>query len=173
MNIVRVISNEVSNLFRKIKVRRQGNTDVQTPSQAAPFGIDSVPIPGMSAIYAETGKKGKAVVIGYLNKSLLAQDGETRIYSVDEDGALKTFIWLKADGTIEIGGSAKNMVRYQELESAFNTLKTDFNDLVSKFNTHVHSGVSTGGGSSGVPSVTDSASTADITGAKIEEIKTL
>jgi hypothetical protein len=75
------------------------------------------------------------------------------------------------------------MVRYQELETGFNQLKNDhndlvnkYNDLVTKFNTHVHSGVTTGPGASGPTSLTGQAeneSSADISGAKIDEIKTL
>jgi hypothetical protein len=172
-NFVKVISNAIESGFRKIKIRRYGNDDLQTPAQSTPFGIDSAPPKGMIAVYAETHKKGKPVIIGYLNKSLLAADGETRIFSLQANGTLATFIWLKADGTMQIGGNTKNMVRFQELESGFNQLKADFNSFITTYNSHVHSGVTTGGGSSGPTAGSGSQSSASIAGAKINEIKTL
>lgn len=173
MYLIKVISNAIESGFRKIKVRRLGSGDIQTPRQAAPFGIDSAPRAGMVAVYSETGKRGKPVIVGYLNKSLLAQDGETRFYSVKANGDLSTFIWLNDDGTMQIGGSEKNMVRFQELETGFNQLKTDLNNLVSAYNAHVHTGVTTGPGSSGPTASQGTASTASIEDAKIDEIKTL
>ena len=78
---------------------------------------------------------------------------------------------MKNDETIEIGGDTDFMVRYSELESAFNELRDDFNNLVTKFNTHVHP--SPAGGSTGPTPTGGTPSTADITGAKINEIKTI
>jgi hypothetical protein len=74
---------------------------------------------------------------------------------------------------MEIGGDAYNMVRYQELETAFNQLKSDLNNFISIFNAHTHAGVTTGGGTSGVTATSGTSSSADITPAKIDEIKCL
>jgi len=107
----------------------------------------------------------------------LAESGETRFFSTDDNGTLKNYIWLKKTGNIEIGGSSDNMVRYSKLEQAFNQLKSDFNNLVIAYNTHIHPVpnavplapgpvVTTPTVSSGSPS------TANILPAKINEIKT-
>lgn len=173
MNIVTTDSTIVQNLKRVVKFLRFGKKDVQTATQYTPHGIDSNPVEGMKAIYAETGEKGKTIIIGYLSKSVLAEVGETRIFSTDTAGALKAYAWFKADGTTELSGNTKNLVRFQELETGFNQLKTDFNNLVTLFNSHVHTGVTTGGGSSGPPAASGSSSIASIAGAKIDEIKTL
>lgn len=174
MNIrASVISAAIEEAFRVIKVRCLGRDDIRTADEAAPFGIDSSPVKDMIAIYAPTVDKSEPVIVGYLNAEQLAQPGEVRIYSTNESGAMKTYAWLKADGTMEIGGDADHMVRYSELETAFNQLKSDFNDLVTKFNSHVHSGVTTGGGSSGPTATPGTSSSADISPAKITEIKTL
>lgn len=174
MNFVKIDSTNTDSLIRRVaKFLRFGKSDIQTALQVAPHGIDSNPVNEMIALYAETGQKGKTVVVGYLNKNVLAEVGETRIFSTDSNGELQTFIWLKADGTMQIGGSTKNMVRFQELETGFNQLKTDFNNLVTLFNSHVHTGVTTGGGSSGPPASSGSSSNASIADAKIDEIKTL
>jgi len=153
MFITQVISNIVDKGFRKIKILVTGISDVRTAQQVTPFGIDSAPIKGMKALYAPTNKNGKNIIIGYYNKSLLADDGETRIYSVNDDGSLSTFIWLKKDGAIHIGSSDNHMTQYEGLASAFNTLKADLNQARAALSLP--------------PSV------ADITSAKINEIKTI
>lgn len=140
----------------------------------APFGIDSVPVKDMGVVVADTRIKGKGVIVGVFNKSNEAAEGETRIYSVDSDNVVQNYIHVKSDGTIEIGGNTDNMVRYSELETAFDQLKSDFDDLVTVFNAHTHL-YAPGPGSptpTAAPATTGTPSTADITGAKINEIKT-
>lgn len=174
MNLTKVISTELDALKRRlIKVLRYGKNDVQTPIESGPYGIDSNPVKDMIAIYAPTGEKGKTVIIGYLNKNQLAGIGEFRTYSTNENGELSFYTWLKNDGTMEIGGNTKNMVRFQELETAFNQLKDDFNTLVGKYNGHVHSGVASGVGVTSTATLTGSTSSANIAPAKIDEIKCL
>lgn len=89
-----------------------------------------------------------------------------------------------ADGKINIriqqNDSTDYSVRYNALETAFNQLKDDFDDLVTKYNTlvgffngHTHSGVESGGSSTNAvvgAASTDSSSTADISNAKIANI---
>jgi hypothetical protein len=176
LNFVKTISTQLGKLNRRvIKHLRLGKSNVQTSLQVAPHGIDSNPVKDLIAIYAETGEKGKTIILGYLNKNVLAEIGETRLFSTDSSGALKTFIWLKNDGTMQIGGDTKHMVRFEELETGFNTLKTDFNNHLTAFNAHMHATAGTGPPvpptpGTGIPAV---ASTASISGAKIDEIKTL
>ena len=172
MQLTRVISTQLDNLNRRlIKVLRFGRSDVQTPFQALPHGIDSNPVKDWLAVYSETTEKGKPVIIGYINPDQLAEVGGTRIYSTDSDGAVQFAIYLRADGTCEVGGDTDNMVRYSELETAFNTLRADLNALVTTFNAHQHPTAATGPPSP--PSVTGQQSQADISGAKIDEVKTL
>lgn len=183
MNLVKVISTSWDDIGRTlVKVLRLGNKDIQTPLEATPYGTDSNPVKDMIAIYSQTQTKGDAVIIGYLNKNRLADIGEHRLFSTDSDGNLSTYVWLKNDNTMEIGGDTDNMVRYSELKSAFDELKSDFNTFVTtKYNTHVHpitvGGVTPGAGvgtGTSTPTVSSgSPSTADISGAKITEIKTL
>ena len=98
MNIVKVFSTEVdSKLRRLIKFLRLGKSDVQTAYQAGSYGMDSNPIKNMVAIYAETGKIGDTVIIGYINRDQLAEPGEIRIFSTDDDGGLKSYVWCKKD----------------------------------------------------------------------------
>lgn len=176
MNFVKVNTTFVDNLTRRVvKFLRLGKNDVQTSLQAGPYGSDTNPIKDMVAVYAPTLEKGKTVIVGYINKNQLAGPGEHRIYSTDEDGEMQTYIWLKADGTMQIGGDTDNMVRFSELKTGFDQLKADLNDLITKYNAHVHTGVTTGNASSGAPPPTSlgTSSNANINDAKINEIKTL
>jgi hypothetical protein len=174
--LVTILTTEI-NLYKQRLAKFTGfaRADVQTAIIIAPYGTDSNPIAGVKAIYAPTGNKLATVMVGCINTSNLADVGEHRTYSTDSDGNVKFTIWLKKDGTAEIGGNDDNMVRYSELAKAFNQLKDDFNALVSKYNAFATAYVPGGPTSVGTPpnASTASSSTADITGAKIDNIKTV
>lgn len=175
MQIVEVISTAFDSVKRRIvKVRRRGKDDIQTAKEYSPFGVDSNAPAGMRAIFAETGVKGKTALIGYLNLDKLAEVGETRLYSIKSDKTLSTFIWLKDDGTMQIGGDDDNMVRFSELKTGFDQLRGDFNTFITAFNTHVHATAPAGPVSPptgvGLPA---SQSSASIDDSKIDEIKTI
>jgi hypothetical protein len=171
INVIKVISTSLDQLSRRVvKFYRFGNSDVATSLEVGPYGTDSNPVKNMVALSVKTGTKGETFVIGYINKQKLAELGEHRTFSTDEDGVLKTYIWLKNDGTIEIGGDSDNMVRFSALETAFNELKGDFNTFIQGYNTHTHP---TPSGVSSPPVIGGTQSAADISGAKIDEIKTL
>lgn len=177
ITVVKMISNSYDSFGRLIsKFQRMGKADIQEVITVGPFGVDSRAIKDMVAIHAQTGVSGESVVIGFINKDCIAAIGENRIFSTDENGILSTYIHLKNDQTMEIGGNTDFMVRYSELENAFNELKNDHNNLVTAFNSHMHATAATGPPSIPTPipsSIPATPSTADITGAKIEEIKTL
>lgn len=176
MNLSKVISTELGALGKRlVKVLRYGKSDVQTPTQAAPYGIDSNPVKDMIAVYCATGVKGKTVVLGYLNKDQVAAIGEIRLKSTDENGAEQMYLWLKNDGTMELGGDADFMVRFNELKSGFDQLKSDLNDLKTKWNTFAAAYVPGSPAVTGTPATasTSALSTASIDASKIEEIKTL
>ncbi len=177
ISFTKIISNSFDSTGRLLsKFLRMGKSDVQETLTAGPFGIDSRALKDMVAVHSTTSVSGESIVIGFLNKDLVSEVGENRLFSLKEDGTLSTYIHLKNDQTMEIGGNADFMVRYSELETAFNQLKSSHNSLVNAFNTHTHATAATGPPSTPtpVPSVIPAqTSSADITGAKIEEIKTL
>jgi len=172
MNLVKVDSTKLDDVKRRvIKFLRLGKSDVQTSLEIAPYGIDSNPIKDMVALYSPTGENGKTCIIGYINKNLKAEPGEFRTFATDDQGNERFYTWMKKDGTIEIGGDTDNAVKYSELEKAFNQLKQDFNALVLSFNTHQHTCPPGGGPTTGAQ--TASTSSADISPAKHDKIKTL
>lgn len=142
-----------------VKVLRYGENDVQTSGQFLPFGIDSKPIKDMLAAQSTTSNREDTIIFGYLIESEETEEGETRIYSADATGETKFYIKLLRDGTCEIGGDVDNLVRFEALDQALQTFITDLN-------TNLVSALGAVGGSWPGTSL-------DITGAKIEEVKTL
>lgn len=173
--IVKTIASRIEKAKRLIKLLRMGLSDTQEVYQAAPYGTDSVPIKDAIAIYGPTTVNGEAVVIGYINANQLAAAGEHRTFSTNADGEVQFYIWQKADGTCEIGGTGDFMVRYNELETAFNDLRQDLNNHIQDWNTFANAYAPGSPTTTGTPA-TASASTpsaADISPAKITEIKTI
>ena len=100
---------------RILKLKQFG---VKTAKECAPFGFDSQPLEGMTAIYMETSNKEEAVVVGYVNKQQLAEGGESRMYAVGEDGAVVSYVWSKKDGTIGLNGFDHSSIRFGPLQTA-------------------------------------------------------
>ena len=141
-----------------IKVLRFGKNDVQTALQVAPAGIDSKPVKNAIAVHSTTGNNGESVILGYIEKHDNTQEGETRIFATDENGVEVFSVFLKRNGTIEIGGNTDNMVRYSTLNTALQTFANNLNDkLTTAFGSvpYTWPGVSI-----------------DVSGAKIDEVKT-
>lgn len=160
------ISTSIDNLKRRIiKILRFGKSDVQTSLEVGPYGIDSNPIKDMVAIYAESAIKGDTVIVGYITKNKIADIGELRLYSTDSTGIEKFYAWLKKDGTMEIGGSTHNMVRFTpldvELKAEANKINVELTKIAGVLN------------SLAPGSYTPTPITVDISASKINEVKTL
>lgn len=165
------VTTKVQDGLRKIKGLFFGRTGVNNAYECAPYGTDANPIKDTRIIQVATLKSGRSVVIGCINKDQKAAPGEHRIYATDTDGNTVSDIWLDGDGNVLIHGDADNMVRYSPLEEEIHKLRDDFNALVNAYNTHLH----TSGGAGNVttvPTSTANTSSADISGAKIENVKT-
>ena len=145
---------------RILKVEQFGAKTVQEISS---FGDDGNPVENMTAIYADTSENGEPVIIGYINENQLAGVGEKRLYSLDSSGALSFYIWLKNDGTFEIGGNDDNAVRYQKLDDSLQAQKSLINTELIK----ISAAITTLGGSYAATLIT-----IDTSAAKINEVKT-
>lgn len=169
-SIIKIISTSIVGGRILAKFFRYGKSDVQDVPQALPHGIDSNPVEGMVGLYVKTEEKGKGVLVGYVQESVLSS-GETRVYSTNSNGDEQANAIFKNNGDLELNGNTKNMVRFQDLETGFNQLRGDLNNLISVFNTHVHAGAGTP--PTPVPSVIPVLpSGADISASKIDNIKT-
>jgi len=170
MNFVKIISSTITSGKMMVKHLRMGKSDTRESKQITPFGVDSNPIKDTVAAYSETSVMGDDLVVGYVVKQSATEPGEIKIFAVNDEGFEQIYLHLKKNGDIWFGGNVGNLTRFQELQTAFNQLKSDFNSLVTTFNTHVHpeTGVTTG------PTPTPgSPSSADVSGAKIDQFKTL
>ena len=173
---MKVISTEVDDLKRRlIKVLRMGKADIQTPIEASQFGYDSNCPKDFIAVYATTEENGKNVIIGYINKNSLAKVGESRIYSTNEKGNIeKMYLLLTNDGYMEIGGDTNWAVKYTEMKREFDKLKTDFNNHITEYNLHTHSGGILSMGLTGPPSApSTNINTSDMSQAKNDKLKTI
>ena len=119
---------------RILKVMQYGP---KTANECGPFGLDSSPLPEYTAIYSETANAGESLIIGYIQKNQIAQQGEARLFSLDSKGLLKAEIFCKADGTIILNGGGFNAVRYENLNSELQQLKTDMNTELLKVQTAI------------------------------------
>lgn len=175
MDLVKIISTAFDSFKRRVpKFLRKGLHDVQTAFEAAPYGIDSNPVKDMIAIYSPTSEKGKTVIIGYLNKNQLAEVGEFRAYSTNAQGALQTYMWLKGNGDILLGGDASHLTKFEELQTSFNELRDFVNNFITtKYNVHTHTYVNVSAPATTSPSTTVGTTTSvTINSAKADKVKT-
>lgn len=116
----KIYNSILKNGTRFIKVLRFGKSDVQTPREIAPFGVDSSPIKDMVAIYSETSERGKSVIVGYINPKQVAQPGETRLFSLNFLGEEAATVYLTKNGNIELNGNSDNLVKFTPLNNSVN-----------------------------------------------------
>ena len=151
----------IDGLERTLKIYEYG---AKTASVVGPFGEDSSPLENMTAIYSPTGENGDNIVIGYINKNQIANPGEKRIFSLNEDGTLSFSIHLKGDGFCEIGGNSDNMIRYIPLDLALQQQK----DLINAELVKIQLAINLLAPGAYVPAPIN----LDISQAKIDKIKT-
>lgn len=119
---------------RILKVLEMG---AKTADESLPFGIDSVPVKGMSTIYGYTSNDAESVILGVINESQEAESGEIRFYSMDKNKTVKSTIYLKKDGTIEYNGNTYSMVRFEPLKTGLQNSDTDLNLELVKIQTAI------------------------------------
>ncbi len=135
---------------------------------ARPRGLHSLSVPSVGEyveVYFLDGDPSRAVYLGnatHLQGQIpQGYDGNVQHHVLFQDPASGFSIILKAEsGELDIGGSSKSLVTYDALNSALQA-------LVTYINAHVHSGVTTGPGSSGPPGPTS----LDISAAKSASAK--
>lgn len=124
----------IENGKRILKVLQFG---AKTADESSPFGVDSNPIKGMTAIYSDTSNNSESVILGYINESQLAEPGEVRFYSLDSNKAVKAFIWLKANGDIQLNGNTYTSVRFEPLKTGLQNSDNALNAELAKIQTAI------------------------------------
>lgn len=117
-----------------------GKSDLREIPQIAPFGIDSNPTNDKRGLFVSTTTIGKYYSVGIINTNCKSEPGETRIFSTDATGTFKYNLWLRSDGTMLQGDSTNPAaytnfaVKYNELKSENDKLKSTVDSLVTKWN---------------------------------------
>jgi len=119
---------------RILKVLQFG---AKSADECLPFGIDSNPLKNMTTIYADTSNDAESIILGCINESQEADNGETRFYSMDANKVVKSVIWLKKDGTIEFNGNTYSMVRFEPLKTAHQNYDALVNSELVKIQTAI------------------------------------
>lgn len=146
---------------RLLSVQLSNESDVQTVEYFPMAGDDNPPVNEDKVLVVSLGEAFK-VAIGIRSAIVASMTaGSKKIYSTS-GGSISAFINLLTGGDIELNGNAYSAVRFEELETAFNQLKSD-HDL------HTHGGVTSGPSSTAPPA----ASTADISAAESDTVKLL
>jgi len=160
LTLVKTISTRIDDVKRRLqKFLGLGLSDIKENFVIAPFGFDSNAVKDMVAVYSPTIELGKGVIIGYINKNAIAEIGGNRMYSTNANGVEQFYVYLRNTNNLELGGNVRHLARFEELEIAFNALKTEFN-------AHTHTG------NLGAPTTPPLVpSVANISGAKINNIK--
>lgn len=173
MIISTYISSALKAAKRVLTLNVFGTYDPRTASECAPFGYDAVPGKKLKALFIKTTSNSEPVCAGYINDQQVATAGQVRLYSTDDTGAVQTYILLREDAKMEIGGNANHMTQFEGLQTAFNTLRGDLNSLISAYNGHTHPYVNgTTPAVTSPTSATGTPSSADITPAKLNNILT-
>lgn len=159
ISLSKVKSSLLSKGLRILKVFEFG---AKTGNECMPFGEDSNPLKEMTAVLVNTKDKGTPIIIGYINRNQISQIGEKRIYSLKTDGSLSSYIWLKNNETIELGGNADNLVRFNSLKSGIDTK----DDLINQELAKISLAISSVGGA-----YTPASISTNIDASKIENIK--
>lgn len=151
------------------------NNNESNPGEIRVYGRDSDGTEKGETFYKNNGD----IVIDTGSASIIIKENG----NIDIVGGSSN-MFFKTGGDIEINGNADNMVRFSELETGFNLLKTEVNAFVAAFNTQIityssHDHIYIPGllapiptappAVSGVPGVT---ATADISASKIDEVLT-
>ena len=158
--------------------------DIQTVELISQDGEDTNPPDGSKVVIISVGKAWKIAVA--INDGIEPDanqvPGEKKIYSSD-GGVIKAFIQLLKTGAMIISGTLLQILGSTKIELtapiieingsadfavSFNDLQTAFNALKAEFDAHIHSGVLAGPATTGVPTIP---SAADITPAKVTTVK--
>jgi hypothetical protein len=146
--------------------------DVRNIELISMAGEDTNPAEGCRVLVIDASKGYKIGIA--VTDDLIPEvgPGEKEIYSTDSPATTKKArIKLSKDSEVILNQGTDFAVAYTDLKTAFDKLKTDLNNFISVFNSHVHPGVTAGGASTSATITPGTASTADMSASKVEKVK--
>jgi phage gp45-like len=179
------------NPTRMLSAELSSAEDVQSIEHINQNGEQTNPLDDSTVIILEISSAWK---IAIAVKDLVEPDaavgrGEKKIYALDSSNNVVAWIYLKSDGSIRLdngtgsleitaAGDVKNndgtdwAIQFTEMKTAFDALKSDLNNFITtKYNAHIHGGVTTGSGSTAATLTTGSASSADMANSKVDTVR--
>lgn len=129
--------------------------------------------PGEYEIYSNSdGQKPVRINLKPDGTLTIEADSDTTVdiggeHTVEASGKIS----LNAGGQMVLQGGGDNAVRFSELKTAFDQLKSDHDKFLNEYKLHTHTGVTPGGGSTGTTVSTQANSTADINPSKVDNIE--
>lgn len=158
-----------------LKAQLSSAEDIQTVELVSASGEQYIPRDGDILFIAEISPNWKIVIA---SSDGLAPDetmdgGDRKLYSLNANNEIMACIRFKNDGTLVLNEGEDWAVQFTALKEAFDQLKSDFNSMVSTWNTFAGSYLPGGPSTQGTPPTanTASSSSADMSGAKIESIQ--
>jgi hypothetical protein len=142
--------------------------DIQNPFDVRKFSLnDAFAIPMM---YHQ--KEIASEPIDASNLEIKINDGKGDI-TLQADGSVilrnnNGDFKLSDNGDIHLNGSSDFVVAFNDMKAAFDQLKSDYNSHMATYNSHFHY---FGGSPTSTPSATASATNADMSGAKVSDVK--
>ncbi len=163
--------------FRRIKLLWLGRTAIREVIHAKELGTDTNPQPNTKMLLFKTLNPKEDVVgmsVDNRNTREDLQPGEKSFFSYDEKGNPLFIITIRGDkmevGTAPNGTPPANfVVRFNEMEAAFNQLKSDQDAILNLLQTWTVV-VNDGGGALQIAANLLSSSSADLSDAKSEEL---
>jgi len=186
--IARVLESKVNSdgfLILKVEVDYKNNKQIELYSSP---GDCSRPLAEDKILIIEKEGTGEYAGIAILNEDQSEDEGEKKLFSRDANGNIKASVYFKKDGKliidcdsdIEIKSDSKiKMMNGSDFAVRYLELKTQLDQLKSDFNNHIHTNASSGfsfttpvgggnvSGSSGSPTVPSSA---DFSNCKVTDI---
>lgn len=120
---------------------KAGDVDTVTASQFGPPGYDAPPLPGDVAVIVEGDGTDDDAVVGYIDPRTagVAVPGEQRITARNSDGQVVGVLWLRGDGTLELGLDPTDFVaRASRTDAEILRLSNELAALTTAFNSHTH-----------------------------------
>lgn len=119
---------------RILQVEFSNKDDVQSVELFPGSGEEVSPMPGDKVIVVDLSPSYRIAVSSNCYKVPEVDFGEKMIYSYDENGIPLSHIIMHDDGNVEIQGDGDYAVRFNELKSAFDELKSNLNDAIQRIN---------------------------------------
>jgi len=131
-------------------------------------GLYSVPIDGVHGVCLDVADNNIIIATHDYRFNKTLDKGEAILYSMDANGVIKASCLVNKSGEFVINNGTDYGVKFNELQTAFNQLKSDLNTFIGVYNGHTQ--VVTGA-TAAAPVAQGVVSAADITPAKVLKVR--